>query len=183
MWVKSGSWTGRLSGGPGGDQDYDLWLRISEYAPLANLPECLISYRRHFASVSATAAHKQLLIARLARLSAADRRAARPDFVDELNAPINLDTLRVHDKLRTTVEFYGTLARPSKNLVSVRDLNRLGCTDLNHAERKAAQYWLVSCSKLKQVGLFARGRYAGCYLFIHCVDFYWLSRCLNRHNG
>ena len=130
-----------------GAEDYDLWLRISECAPLANLPECLISYRRHFSSVSATAAHKQLLMARLARLSAADRRASRPDFVDELIAPITLDTLRVHDRLRTTVEFYGTLARSSKNFVGVRDLNRLGCTDLNHAERKAAQYWLVSLFK------------------------------------
>jgi len=35
-------------------QDYDLWVRMSDYCQLANLPEPLISYRHHAQSVSAT---------------------------------------------------------------------------------------------------------------------------------
>ena len=94
-----------------GAEDYDLWLRISEQAQLANLPEFLLSYRRHSTSASATAAQRQLLSARLARLSAAERRASRSDFIDTLALPVQLTELRRRDGLQATAELYELLGR------------------------------------------------------------------------
>jgi hypothetical protein len=39
-------------------EDLDLWLRLAEIGRIANLPEVLIRYRRHYASVC-HGAHKQ----------------------------------------------------------------------------------------------------------------------------
>jgi glycosyltransferase involved in cell wall biosynthesis len=122
-----------------GAEDYDLWLRLSEHALLANVPEFLIDYRRHQTSASAAASHKQLLAARLARMSAEDRRASRADFVDEIKAPISLAALRSHEKLRTAADLYGLLARLASEPIGLRDLLVFWRMDLNHAERKAAQ--------------------------------------------
>jgi hypothetical protein len=36
-------------------EDYDLWFRISLIAEIANLPEVLLQYRKHPASITATA--------------------------------------------------------------------------------------------------------------------------------
>src|SRR5581483_417869 len=94
------------------------------------------------ASVSAAAARKQILAARLARLSAAARRASRPDFVDKLDAPLALPALRKDDALHSTAEFYDLLSRPADGHFATRDFRRFAGIDLNHAERKAAQFWL-----------------------------------------
>lgn len=125
-----------------GAEDYDLWLRLSEHARLANIPEFLLSYRAHSASVSAAAARKQLLSARLARLSAAARRASRPDFVEMLATPLELAALRNQDGLQPTAELFDFLSRPADGHFAIRDFRRFAPTDLNHAERKAAQFWL-----------------------------------------
>ncbi len=130
-----------------GAEDYDLWLRISERAQLANLPEFLLSYRRHSASASAAATQRQLLSARLARLSAAERRIARPDFVDTLGVPAQLAALRRRDELRAIAELYELLGRSANGRFAARELRALRRADLDHAERKAAQHWLKDLLK------------------------------------
>jgi hypothetical protein len=41
-------------------EDYDLWCRLSQFGVLANLPECLMNYRLHAASVSSARHETQL---------------------------------------------------------------------------------------------------------------------------
>jgi glycosyltransferase involved in cell wall biosynthesis len=125
-----------------GAEDYDLWLRMSERAQFANIPQFLLSYRSHPASANAASARRQLLAARLARLSATARRASQPDFADTLEAPLNLDALRNRNELRATAELYDLLSRRADSRFAVEDFQRFGRTELNHAERKAAQFWL-----------------------------------------
>src|SRR5262249_45982361 len=55
-------------------EDYDLWLRLSEVAQLANLPVMLLSYRRHAAGVSVDKVAQQILSEFAAREAAARRR-------------------------------------------------------------------------------------------------------------
>jgi glycosyltransferase involved in cell wall biosynthesis len=125
-----------------GAEDYDLWLRMSERAQLANIPQFLLDYRSHPASANAETARRKLLSARLARLSATARRASQPDFVATLEAPLDLDALRNRDELRATAELYDLLSRRADSRFAVQELRQLGRTELNHAERKAAQFWL-----------------------------------------
>jgi hypothetical protein len=126
-----------------GAEDYDLWLRISERAQLANLPEFLQSYRRHSPVTNASASNKQLLAARLAQISAAERRASRPDFVETLDPPVSVATLRNRKELRATFDLYGLLSRPPAGPIDARELHSLGRAKANHAERKAIQFWLA----------------------------------------
>jgi glycosyltransferase involved in cell wall biosynthesis len=149
-----------------GAEDYDLWLRISERAQLANLPEFLLSYRRHSTSASATAARRQLLSARLARLSAMERRASRSDFIDTLEVPVQLNALQRQDGLRATAELYELLGRAANGRFAARELRALGCADLDHAERKAAQHWLKDLLK-RQKGWAIRGAALFWLLLLH----------------
>ena len=68
-------------------EDYDLWLRVSEAAELANLPEPLVSYRRHPGSVSRRVGLRQAFSVRLAQRAAAARRLRQDDPADRLDAP------------------------------------------------------------------------------------------------
>lgn len=61
-----------------GAEDYDLWLRLSERAELANLEEPFLRYRIHRGQVSASRASKQALAALGARVAARDRRRGSP---------------------------------------------------------------------------------------------------------
>jgi len=129
-----------------GAEDYDLWLRISERAQLANLPEPLLRYRRS-ASLGMAEVNKRLLSARLARLSAARRRAPLPDFVDDLRAPVDLDALKAGQELATTAAFFGLLSRPPGAALTASDLSVIARENLDHAERRAAQHWLRAVLK------------------------------------
>ena len=60
-------------------EDYDLWLRMAERGGIANLPEPLVSLRRHGASVSRRNAVRQAFSVRLAQRSAAVRRTGADD--------------------------------------------------------------------------------------------------------
>lgn len=62
-------------------QDYDLWLRVSEQAELANLPAVLTYHRHHPGQTSVTQGRRQAALADLARAVAAARRSGRPDPV------------------------------------------------------------------------------------------------------
>lgn len=68
-------------------EDYDLWLRLSEIAKIANLPEPLIEYRWHSANVTRRNAIRQAFSVRLAQRSARARRDTGRDPADALTAP------------------------------------------------------------------------------------------------
>jgi glycosyltransferase involved in cell wall biosynthesis len=60
-------------------EDYDLWLRVAEHHRIGNLPERLMCYRHHGASVSYRHGYEQRLATHVALLCARERRAGRPD--------------------------------------------------------------------------------------------------------
>ncbi len=135
-----------------GAEDYDLWLRISEHAKLANLPEFLMSYRRRSTPTDRAAELGRLLAARLARISATERRALRPDILEKLEYPARLSALEGIEAFRATVDFYGMLASTTDRPFAARDLRIFGRAGLNHAERKAAQAWLQELLKKQKRG-------------------------------
>jgi len=139
-----------------GAEDYDLWLRMSERAELANIPQFLLSYRSHPRSPNAAAARRQLLSARLARLAAAARRESRPDIVETLEAPLDLAVLQSREELRATADLYQLLGRPADGHFALQSLRTFGRAGLDHAERRAAQFWLKEFLE-KQKNWFARG--------------------------
>jgi glycosyltransferase involved in cell wall biosynthesis len=55
-------------------QDYDLWLRFAEIGRLANLPVCLISYRRSASQITMSRSHEQNDCVRRIQLDALVRR-------------------------------------------------------------------------------------------------------------
>jgi len=66
-------------------QDYDLWLRMSEYHTLANLPETLYSLRRLSNSISMIHFDRQLAFAFLAREFYMERKQSDFDSHNELD--------------------------------------------------------------------------------------------------
>jgi len=60
-------------------EDYDLWLRLSEVAPLANLPDVLYSVRLHQVTISTRHTAAQELAVLAARGAARLRRAGKAD--------------------------------------------------------------------------------------------------------
>jgi len=77
-------------------EDYDLWLRLASRTRLANLPERLLSYRRHEAQVSSRHVIEQTMGAAVARLAWREREAGRPDPTEQLD---RLPPLAVLDTL------------------------------------------------------------------------------------
>ena len=71
-----------------GAEDYDLWLRLSERAALANLPDVLLRYRIHDAQVSHGINWRQRFAHDLALVAARARRRGEPDPLDGLDAPL-----------------------------------------------------------------------------------------------
>ncbi len=136
-----------------GAEDYDLCLRVSEVAKIANLPEYLLQYRLHSASVTHRARARQLFSARLARRAAHARRSNAPDPTSELTAPPNW---QAREALASPI--YGDLARLFR-LLDLADSSNIARTDgdpidlsalsdrnlaLNHAERRMAQLALLN---------------------------------------
>lgn len=68
-------------------EDYDLWLRMTERAKVANLPEVLLRYRIHTMGASIRFGTRSAFSVRLAKRSAAMRRSGLPDAANELSAP------------------------------------------------------------------------------------------------
>lgn len=67
-------------------EDYDLWLRLARLGDFANLPTCVLSYRRHPVSVTSTRAKANAAAAALALMEARHGEDAIPREVD-VNAP------------------------------------------------------------------------------------------------
>lgn len=139
-----------------GAEDYDLWLRLSEVTKIANLPECLLQYRVHPASVTHAAGVRQLFSVRLAQRAAQARRTNAHDPTSELTTPPNWQTV---ESLNSPI--YGDLvglfrlldfAEPSNlsgrngNPVDISPLNDRNIV-LNHAERRVAQLALLNLLK------------------------------------
>jgi glycosyltransferase involved in cell wall biosynthesis len=76
-------------------EDYDLWLRIAERHPIANLPDRLLHYRQHATKQSFAYAIEQRLATRIAWFAARCRRAGKPDPTRDLIAlsPMDVDRL------------------------------------------------------------------------------------------
>ena len=148
-----------------GAEDYDLWLRMSEHAPLANIPELLISLRHHATSASVTLNLKQLLAARLARMSAAQRRVLKRDIVEQLHAPLSLDELGEYQEFRHISNFYRLLARSPSETVDGNYFRCFWHLRLNHAERKTAQLWLTKAIK----GSSSNGFRASAFFWLFCL--------------
>jgi hypothetical protein len=74
-------------------EDYDLWLRLSERARLANLPDVLLHYRVHPGQISAGVNLGQRFAHDLALLAARTRRAGRPDPFDGVGEALAFDSL------------------------------------------------------------------------------------------
>jgi glycosyltransferase involved in cell wall biosynthesis len=129
----------------GAAEDYDLWLRMAENGGIANLPQPLVSMRRHGASVSRRNAVRQSFSVRLAQRSAAARRIGADDPAAALAQPPDWWAAEAGTAFfAPEVEFYRFLdsdpaAAPqyssAKELAAVE--RRL--FDLNHVERKLAQ--------------------------------------------
>jgi hypothetical protein len=69
-------------------EDYDLWLRLAERHRLSNLPEVVIQYRIHRASLSSLRWREQAVCAFGARLAADRRQAGRADPFQGVREPI-----------------------------------------------------------------------------------------------
>jgi glycosyltransferase involved in cell wall biosynthesis len=60
-------------------EDFDLWLRLSERHPLANMPDVLVHYRWHGDNTTARRRRDQALAAHIAKFAARARQLGRPD--------------------------------------------------------------------------------------------------------
>ena len=59
-----------------------------------------------------------------------------------LPSPLDLAALRGQAGLGETADLFELLGRPASDRLSVQDLSVFGKLDLDHAERRAAQFWL-----------------------------------------
>ena len=69
-----------------GCEDYDLWLRISERADIANLSEPLLRYRVHEGQVTWMRIEQRILSELAAVAAATNRRAGKGDLTDDITA-------------------------------------------------------------------------------------------------
>jgi glycosyltransferase involved in cell wall biosynthesis len=139
-----------------GAEDYDMWIRMSEVTKVANLPECLLQYRVHAASVTHRARVRQLFSVRLAQRAAQARRNNARDPIFELTSPPNWQATVALDspifgeltKLFRLLDLADSskIAGTNGNLVDISALNDCNVV-LNHAERRMAQLALLNMLK------------------------------------
>ena len=63
-----------------GAEDLDLWLRLAEIGNIANLHQCVVQYRLHTSSISASQRNRQMANAKLACSRAWERRGIAGQF-------------------------------------------------------------------------------------------------------
>jgi len=86
-------------------EDFDLWLRLSERHPLANMPDALVDYRWHGDNVTARRRRDQALAAHIAKLAARERLLGRPDPTGGLDSlcVADLDRFCLPDEERAAI--------------------------------------------------------------------------------
>jgi glycosyltransferase involved in cell wall biosynthesis len=133
-------------------EDYDLWLRMAEHCLLANIPDCLVQYRRHAGSISRHHRLRQMFSARLARRAAHGRRMHGTDPADALVAPPDWSATRANDefyaadaKLYRFLELSAVDAIRSPDAMNF-DLSaaQAGEFPMTHDERRLAQIALLN---------------------------------------
>jgi glycosyltransferase involved in cell wall biosynthesis len=124
-------------------EDYDLWLRASEVAQIANLPAFLVSYRVHGAGASRRDPLRQAFSARLTRRSAMARRERGVDPADRLDGPPDwrveaaADTFYAEDAgLYRWLDGASTASDPIARAGAQRLMD--GVFELDHQERRLA---------------------------------------------
>jgi glycosyltransferase involved in cell wall biosynthesis len=70
-------------------EDIDLWLRVAERAPIANLPDVVLHYRIHGDQVSVRQKLRQMFSTDLAVRTASLRRSGAPDPMASADGPID----------------------------------------------------------------------------------------------
>ena len=158
-------------------EDYDLWLRMAEAARVAILPEILVAYRVHGASVSSRHTLQQSFSTRLAKRAAKLRResgqdpaghlASRPDWHSpQAGESFYADDARIYRLLddanasardgRGVVEFSPLLAAGARlNKVECRLAAQAMLAHMKHAPWPLAlrTVWPLSRILLRQPGI------------------------------
>ncbi len=133
-------------------EDYDLWLRIGETAKVANLPECLVQYRRHDSGVTARSRLRQLFSVRLAQLAAQGRRAGQDDTASTWDKPPDwrdpeFRRSKLYGKMASLFRFLDLATDPDAPETEQDSLDISVLADdeapLSHAERRLAQIALL----------------------------------------
>jgi glycosyltransferase involved in cell wall biosynthesis len=140
-------------------EDYDLWLRLVEVGPIANLPDVLLSYRMHAGNASRLRFIEQELSVLAARAAARRRRAGAEDPLvsAEQHAPgerLSLARLRAIFGAPTFAQefaipfFRGTLAKASEMGVMPAWLRLFVRYGLLRISPQAARMLLLLAGKL-----------------------------------
>lgn len=113
-------------------QDYDLWLRLSQYFDLAILPEHLYQYRITVEAVSVSRYHTQKQYAELARKLHAEQLATGKDSYDKLvsSYPDGLPVREALNKYDYHIFLAGEFVSGNKLIQARKELRKawkLGC--------------------------------------------------------
>lgn len=169
-------------------EDYDLWLRMSEWFRCANLEPVVVKYRIHPQQVSISKRKIQTLCIVAARTSARLRKAGSPDLFDsekaitpELLARLNVSDAEVEAELfsnyrdwihnmasakerSTALEIAGEVLRTEWEHIQTRDIARLHLkvARLNWQEKRYVESLLAVCHTVQlALGEFALAAHFG----------------------
>ena len=81
-------------------------------------------------------------------------------------SPLDFAALRGQAGLAGTADLFELLGRPASDRLSVQDLSVFGKLDLDHAERRAAQFWLKALLQSPR-SISVRAAAAGWLLRLH----------------
>jgi glycosyl transferase family 2 len=151
-------------------EDYDLWLRLAEIGPLANLDgEPVVHYRIHGAQLTAETLREQAVCSLAARAAADARAAGREDPLRgvERITPAVAESLGIEEEaaaaaqLRSTLWYARTLSRAGYRRAAgalLRDAARLGRRETLAVRLQLARERRAG---LRGVGLRVRASLAG----------------------
>ena len=132
-------------------EDYDLWLRIAEHHPLANLPDILLKYRLHLGQVSVARCRSQALGTVAARTAASARRSGKPDPLDSVGevTPALLARLGVSESTQHTTLARGYLSTIRNMCDAGEYTHALNTLEVLHSsELKHAEIWTIADLRL-----------------------------------
>jgi hypothetical protein len=117
-------------------EDLDLFLRLGEVGKLANLPDVLLRYRQHFASVTHSKEQKQIAIRQAIYDQTRARRGLPPDVPPALNRFRDRHRHEQHQSWAWTALKAGNLRTARKHAVKT----------LRHAPLSADSWRLLFCA-------------------------------------